>query len=40
MMNLNVRLADYVADFVATKMHVSSVFTVTGGGAMYLNDAF
>ena len=40
MMNLNVRLANYVADFVAKKMNVSTVFTVTGGGAMYLNDAF
>ena len=40
MMKLNVRLANYVADFVATKMGVSTVFTVTGGGAMYLNDAF
>ena len=36
----NVRLADLVADFVATRLGVTTVFTVTGGGAMYLNDAF
>lgn len=33
------RLADYIADFVA-KQGVKYVFGVTGGGAMYLNDAF
>lgn len=33
------RLADYIADFVA-KQDVKYVFGVTGGGAMYLNDAF
>jgi len=33
------RLADYVANFFADK-GVKVVFTVTGGGAMYLNDAF
>ena len=35
-----VRLADFVADFVANHLRVKTVFTVTGGGAMYLNDAF
>ena len=40
-MNKNsMRLADFVANFVATNLGVTSVFTVTGGGAMYLNDAF
>ena len=34
------RLADLVADFCASKLDASHVFTVTGGGAMYLNDAF
>lgn len=32
-------LAQYVADFLAAN-GVSHVFTVVGGGAMYLNDAF
>ncbi len=40
MIGTSVRLADYVADFVATNLGVKTVFTVTGGGAMYLNDAF
>ena len=31
------RLADYVATYLAG--HVTDVFTVTGGGAMHLNDA-
>lgn len=35
-----IRLADFVADFVAEKLKVKDVFTVTGGGAMFLNDAF
>ena len=34
------RLADLVADFCSTRLDASHVFTVTGGGAMYLNDAF
>jgi acetolactate synthase-1/2/3 large subunit len=34
-----VRLSDYIAEFVA-KQGVEYVFGVTGGGAMYLNDAF
>ena len=33
------RLADYVADFLADK-GVKDVFSVVGGGAMHLNDAF
>ena len=33
------RLADYVADFLANK-GVTDVFSVVGGGAMHLNDAF
>ncbi len=35
----DVRLADYVASFVAD-MGVGEVFGVVGAGAMYLNDAF
>ena len=33
------RLADYVADFLASH-NVTDCFTVVGGGAMHLNDAF
>ena len=33
------RVADYIADFL-TANGITDVFTVTGGGAMYLNDAF
>lgn len=33
------RIADYIADFFV-KNSISDVFTVTGGGAMHLNDAF
>ncbi len=36
---MKIRLADYVADFLAQK-GVRDVFTVVGGGAMHLNDAF
>ena len=32
------RLADYVADFLVKK-GIKNCFTVTGGGAMHLNDA-
>ncbi|MBQ9436851.1 MAG: thiamine pyrophosphate-binding protein, partial [Lachnospiraceae bacterium] len=32
------RVADYIADFLV-EHDVSDVFTVTGGGAMYLNDS-
>ncbi|MCR5250595.1 MAG: thiamine pyrophosphate-binding protein [Lachnospiraceae bacterium] len=33
------KLAEYIADFIAAH-RVEHVFTVTGGGAMHLNDAF
>ena len=33
------RLADYVADFLVNK-GVTDCFSVVGGGAMHLNDAF
>lgn len=33
------RVADYIADFLMAN-GVTDIFTVTGGGAMYLNDAF
>lgn len=36
---MKIRLADYVADFLASK-GVTDCFTVVGGGAMHLNDAF
>lgn len=35
-----IRVSDYVADFVSTELDVSEIFTVTGGGAMFLNDSF
>jgi len=35
---MKVRLADYIADFLADK-GVTDVFSVVGGGAMHLNDA-
>lgn len=35
---MKVRLADYVADFLV-RCGICHCFTVTGGGAMYLNDA-
>ncbi|MBM3555168.1 MAG: thiamine pyrophosphate-binding protein, partial [Alphaproteobacteria bacterium] len=35
---MKVRLSDYLADFVAG-MGVRNVYAVTGGGAMFLNDA-
>ena len=35
---MKIRLADYVADFLV-KNGISHCFTVTGGGAMFLNDA-
>lgn len=34
-----VRLADYIADFLSTH-GITDCFTVVGGGAMHLNDAF
>ncbi len=33
------RVADYIVDFLVNK-GIKDVFTVVGGGAMYLNDAF
>ena len=36
---MRMRLADYIADFLAAK-GVTDVFSVVGGGAMHLNDAF
>src|ERR1035437_8839552 len=36
---MKIRLANYIADFFVEK-GVNHVFTVTGGGAMHLNDAF
>ena len=33
------RLADYVVDFLADR-GVTDCFTIVGGGAMHLNDAF
>lgn len=33
------KVAEYIADFLAQK-GVNHIFTVTGGGAMHLNDAF
>lgn len=36
---MEIKVAQYIADFLV-KMGVEHVFTVTGGGAMHLNDAF
>ncbi len=36
---MKVKVANYIANFIAEK-GVNHVFTVTGGGAMHLNDAF
>jgi acetolactate synthase-1/2/3 large subunit len=33
------RVADYIADFLVSR-GITDLFTVTGGGAMHLNDAF
>lgn len=33
------RVSDYIADFLVSK-GITQVFTVVGGGAMYLNDSF
>ena len=33
------RVSDYIADFLVNN-GITDVFTVTGGGAMYLNDSF
>ena len=34
------RLAEFIADYIYEKQGVTDLFTVTGGGAMYLNNAF
>ena len=36
---MKIKVAQYIANFLADK-GISHVFTVTGGGAMHLNDAF
>lgn len=36
---MKLRLSNYIADYLCEK-GINEVFTVTGGGAMYLNDAF
>lgn len=36
---VRIKVADYVAKFVESR-NIKHVFTVTGGGAMFLNDAF
>lgn len=36
---MKIRLADYIADFLASH-GVTDCFTIVGGGAMHLNDAF
>lgn len=36
---MKIRVADYIANFLVEN-GISDVFTVTGGGAMHLNDAF
>ena len=33
------KVSDYIADFIA-RWGIQDIFTVTGGGAMHLNDAF
>lgn len=34
----NMRVCDYIADFIRQKLNTRHVFMVTGGGAMFLND--
>lgn len=36
---MKTRVADYIADFFVEN-NITDVFTITGGGAMHLNDAF
>ena len=33
------KVSDYIADFLVTN-GIKDMFTVTGGGAMHLNDSF
>ena len=35
---MKIKIAKYIADFLVNK-GIEDVFTVTGGGAMHLNDA-
>ncbi len=35
---MQIRVADYIADFLYNTLGVKDVFLVTGGGAMFLND--
>jgi len=35
---MKIRVADYIADFLADN-DITNIFTITGGGAMHLNDA-
>ncbi len=37
---MKIRLADFIANYLADSQGVTDIFTVTGGGAMHLNDAF
>ena len=36
---MTVKVSDYIAN-MAAELGIEQVFTVTGGGAMHLNDAF
>ena len=36
---MSIKVSDYIAQFIA-EYGINTVFTVTGGGAMHLNDAF
>jgi acetolactate synthase I/II/III large subunit len=35
-----ITVAEYIANFVSEQLEVDTLFTVTGGGAMFLNDSF
>ena len=39
-MSKMITVAEYIANFVSEELSVSTIFTVTGGGAMFLNDSF
>ena len=36
---MRIKVSDYIAQLVA-ELGIEQVFTVTGGGAMHLNDSF
>ena len=36
---MKIKIAKFIADFLVDK-GINHIFTVTGGGAMHLNDAF